>query len=289
MDWDRHSRDWPHADHSRFVTCKPHRWHVQEMGHGPLLLLIHGAGGATQSWRHLMPLLAREYRVIAVDLPGQGFTRSGAGQRLGLVPMAQDLATLCQDQNWQPAAIIGHSAGAAIALEMARHMDPAPPVVGLNAALGNFKGLAGLLFPLMAKALAMTPWVSRMFTASTANPQSVKRLIDGTGLHLPPEDMRWYRALVGDEAHVDGTLGMMAQWNLDPLLRALPGHPSSVLLIAADCDKAVPPSTSRDAAARMPDARFLSLPGLGHLAHEEDAEAVAKPIRDFFREIDVND
>jgi len=284
MDWARYKDSWPHAAQSRFTLCKPHRWHIQEMGKGPVVLLIHGAGGGTQSWRHLMPLLARNHHVVAVDLPGQGFTKSGAQQRMGLVPMAQDLTGLCMDQSWKPDAIIGHSAGAAIALEMARHMSPAPPVVGINAALGNFKGLAGLLFPMMAKALAMTPWVARLFTASTSRPQSVTRLIEGTGSHLSEEDLRWYRALIGDEGHVDGTLAMMAQWDLDPLLRALPGHPSKILLITGDRDKAVPPSTSRDVALKMPDTRHVSLPGLGHLAHEEDAEAVFSALRAFLEE-----
>lgn len=284
MDWARHEANWPHAAHSRFVLCKPHRWHVQEMGQGPLLLLIHGAGGGTQSWRHLMPLLAQTHRVIAVDLPGQGFTKSGAGQRLGLAPMAQDLTGLCTDQDWRPDAIIGHSAGAAIALEMTRHMSPAPPVIGINAALGNFKGLAGLVFPVMAKALAMTPWVARFFTASTSREGSVTRLIEGTGSKLPSEDLQWYRALINDEGHVNGTLGMMAQWNLDPLLRALPQHPAKTLLISSDADKTVPPRTSVDAAAKMADATALSLPGLGHLAHEEDAEAICAAISSFLHD-----
>ena len=281
MDWAAHASTWPQAAHSRFVMCKPHHWHVQERGEGPLLLLIHGAGGATQSWRHLMPLLAENHRVIAVDLPGQGFTRSGALGCMGLRPMAVDLRKLCTDQGWVPAALIGHSAGAAIALRMAEDLSPAPPVIGINAALGNFKGLAGLLFPLMAKALAMTPWVARMFTATSARPQSVTRLIEGTGSKLPPDDMQWYRALVSDEAHVDGTLAMMAQWDLNPLLRRLPQHPSKTLLITGDRDKAVPPSTSRDVAAKMPDAAHVSLPGLGHLAHEEDAAAVYGILREF--------
>lgn len=284
MEWARHEASWPHAAHSRFVLCKPHRWHVQEMGEGPLVLLIHGAGGATQSWRHLMPLLAQNRRVVAVDLPGQGFTKSGAGQRLGLVPMSQDLSGLCKDQSWQPDAIIGHSAGAAIALEMTRHMSPAPPVIGINSALGNFKGLAGLLFPMMAKALAMTPWVARFFTASTSRQGSVTRLIAGTGSKLPSEDLQWYRALINDEGHVNGTLGMMAQWNLDPLLRALPEHQAKTLLVTSDRDKTVPPRTSADVAAKMPDATYLSLPGLGHLAHEEDAEAVFSAILPFLND-----
>lgn len=283
MDWTRHATDWPLAAHSRFVLCKPHRWHIQQMGTGPLLLLIHGAGGGTQSWRHLMPLLARDFRVIAVDLPGQGFTKCGAQQRLGLIPMAQDLAGLCLDQGWVPDAIIGHSAGGAIALEMARHLSPAPPVIGINAALGNFKGLAGLLFPVLAKALAMTPWVARMFTASTARPQSVTRLIEGTGSKLPEDDLKWYRALVSDPDHVDATLGMMSQWTLEPLLRTLPLHPAPTLLIVGDADKAVPPATSTEVAQRMSQARVVTLPGLGHLAHEENADAVAAEITGFLK------
>lgn len=283
MEWEAHVANWPHAEHSRFVFCKPHRWHIQEMGEGLLILLIHGAGGATQSWRHLMPLLARDHRVVAVDLPGQGFTRSGAQRRLGLVPMAQDLHSLCSDQGWEPDILIGHSAGAAIALEMARHVSPAPPVIGINAALQNFRGPAGLLFPLIAKALAMTPWVARFFTASTARSGSVSRLIAGTGSRLPPDDIRWYRALVSDEAHVDGTLGMMAQWELDPLLRTLPDHPSRTLLIASDGDKTVPPATSRMAAERMANGSFMSLQGLGHLAHEEDAETVLGAMQPILR------
>ncbi len=284
MNWARHEASWPHAAHSRFVFCKPHRWHVQDMGDGPLLLLIHGAGGGTQSWRHLMPLLARDYRVIAIDLPGQGFTKSGAGQRLGLVPMAQDLSGLCLDQGWEPDAIIGHSAGAAIALEMTRHMSAAPPVIGINAALGNFKGLAGLIFPVMAKALAMTPLVARFFTASTSRQGSVQRLIDGTGSKLPPEDLQWYRALINDEGHVNGTLGMMAQWKLDPLLRALPELPTQTLLITSDHDKTVPPKTSQSVVAGMPNASTVSLPGLGHLAHEEDAQTVYAVIAEFLND-----
>lgn len=284
MNWARHEASWPHAAHSRFVFCKPHRWHVQDMGDGPLLLLIHGAGGGTQSWRHLMPLLARDYRVIAIDLPGQGFTKSGAGQRLGLVPMAQDLSGLCLDQGWEPDAIIGHSAGAAIALEMTRHMSAAPPVIGINAALGNFKGLAGLIFPVMAKALAMTPLVARFFTASTSRQGSVQRLIDGTGSKLPPEDLQWYRALINDEGHVNGTLGMMAQWKLDPLLRALPELPTQTLLITSDHDKTVPPKTSQSVVAGMPNASTVSLPGLGHLAHEEDAQSVFDVIAEFLND-----
>ncbi|MEJ6396663.1 alpha/beta fold hydrolase BchO [Yoonia sp. 208BN28-4] len=283
MDWARHGANWPHVNASRFVLCKPHKWHVQEMGEGPLLLLIHGAGGATQSWRHLAPILARDFRVVMIDLPGQGFTKLGAQSRCGLEEMSTDLRALMMQEGLTPKALIGHSAGAAIALRMAEDLHPAPLVIGINAALGNFKGLAGVLFPIMAKTLANLPFVAEFFTASTARPKSVERLIDGTGSVLPASDRVFYEQLVSDKAHVNATLKMMAQWDLDPILARLDHHPSQTLLITGDKDRAVPPDTSAKVAKRVPNAAHVSLPNLGHLAHEEDAVAVAEPLLAFLK------
>jgi len=230
-----------------------------------------------------MPVLAQTYRCVAIDLPGQGFTKLGAQQRCGLEDMAADIALLCAQESWRPDAIIGHSAGAAIALRMAEDMTPAPPVIGINAALGNFKGPAAVLFPVMAKVLAATPWVAHLFTASTSREGSVERLLAGTGSVLPPEDMVYYKALVSDRGHVDAALAMMAQWRLDPLLSRLSRHPSKTLLIAGTDDKTVPAQTSRDVAGDMPNAEYVALDGLGHLAHEEDAGAVAALITRFLK------
>lgn len=271
------------AQSSRFVLSKPHKWHVQDSGSGPLVLLLHGAGGGTQSWRHLIPLLNENYRTVAIDLPGQGFTKLGAQQRCGLDDMSEDIAALCAQEGWEPDAIIGHSAGAAIALRMAEDLTPAPPVIGINAALGNFKGPAGILFPVMAKILAATPWVAHLFTASASRKGSVERLLAGTGSTLAPEDMAFYKALISDRGHVDAALAMMAQWRLDPLLSRLGQHPSRTLLIAGGGDKTVPPQTSQDVAQQMPRATYAELPGLGHLAHEENASAVARLIEHFLK------
>jgi len=268
------------AEHSRIVLHRPHRWHVQEAGQGDTLLLIHGAGGATQSWRGLFPLLVQTHHVVAIDLPGQGFTQLGARQRCGLDHMAEDIASLATAQGWQPRAIIGHSAGAAVALRLAEiGTCPDGQVIGLNAALANFKGVAGWLFPALAKVLALAPFTAGAF-AATATEATVRSLIAGTGSTLDPEGRALYLRLAQDRAHVDGTLAMMAQWRLDGLLARLPDLRARVTLIAAAGDRAVPPRTSHDAAARFADATVIDLPGLGHLAHEEAPEVVAGLIRD---------
>ena len=270
--------DWPQAEHSRILDVSPHRWHVQRMGAGPEALLLHGAGGGTQSWRHLVPVLAPHLHLTAVDLPGQGFTRAGGLRRLGLDQMAEDLKRLMKDQGWQPRVLIGHSAGAAIALRLAEMLPEPPRVIGINAAIANFAGVAGVLFPVMAKALAAMPFVADLFVASTARRGSLERLIAGTGSRLPPEDLRFYGRLISDRAHVDGTLSMMAQWSLGPLLERLPDLQAPTLFVTGSNDRAVPPATSAKHARRMPDARHIDLPGFGHLLHEEAPERVAELI-----------
>lgn len=264
------------AAHSELILHRPHRWHVQQAGKGDDILLIHGAGGATQSWRHVFPLLAKTHRVIAVDLPGQGFSQSGAQRRFGLDDMAEDLLALIRHMGWQPTHVIGHSAGAAIALAMV-DMGLRTRVTGINAALGNFKGVAGWLFPVLAKALAATPLSANLF-ATTATPRKVHNLIKGTGSTLDPAGEALYLKLCQDIGHVDATLSMMAQWSLDGLLGRLPQIDTPVHFLIAENDKAVPPKTSDDAAARMPQARVTRLANLGHLAHEEDADIIVSHI-----------
>ena len=279
MRWPEDAKNWPLTQYSRQVLCRPHRWHVQEHGTGDTILLIHGAGGATQSFRHLFPLLAQDHHVVAVDLPGQGFTQLGAQQRCGLDHMTEDLLTLIRHEGWTPKLIVAHSAGVAIALRLWElGLRPAQGIVGINAALGNFKGVSGWLFPIMAKALAATPFSASLFAATTTR-NSVRNLVKGTGSTLDPEGLELYYRLATDRAHVDATLSMMAQWSLDGLLARLPRIDTPVHLITGLNDKAVPPQVSRDAVAKLPHARLTELPGLGHLAHEEDAATIAELIQ----------
>lgn len=272
---------WPHRAASRRLRVAPNDWHVQVLGEGPDVMLLHGAGASGHSWRRLVPLLPG-WRLILPDLPGQGFTRAGNRMRLGLDAMAEDLAALAAAQGWRPAALIGHSAGGALAFRLAEAL-PSPPaaLVGINAALGAFEGLAGWLFPRLAWAMAMSPLVAPLAARLAAEPGRVERLLRATGSRLDPEGVSLYRHLVTRAAHVDGTLGMMAQWRLGPLLARLERTVPAVLLIAAEGDRTVPPAVSALAAARIPGAQLAEVPGYGHLIHEEAPEVVAALIRPF--------
>lgn len=269
--------NWPYRANARRVACPPHDWCVLDVGSGPVMLLLHGAGGSGHSFRNLIPLLAPHYRVIVPDLPGQGFTRAGNKSRLGLDAMAQDLVRLCADQGWQPVAILGHSAGGAIALRMAELLpDPPKAMIGINAALGSFEAAAGVLFPVMAKVLSLMPMIPTVVSKLWGTQAKVDNLLASTGSKLEPAGRAQYLALVQDAAHIEGALGMMSQWQLAGLLSRLPAIAVPVLLIANLGDKIVPARISERAGAQLAKATVVLLPTHGHLAHEEAAGAVAE-------------
>lgn len=277
--------DWPHSERSRQVFCHPHRWHVQEFGTGPTVLMLHGAGGSTHSFRDLAPLVAQKYHVVALDLPGQGYTQLGARHRSSLMSTTQDIVSLCAQEGWQPEALIGHSAGGALALRLSQHLlspqGHVPKVVGINPALDNFKGLAGVLFPVLAKLLAAVPFTAQLFSSASASPGRIAALMRSTGSDLDAQGLSYYQKLISDRNHADATLMMMAQWSLDDLVRDLPAITAQTLFIVGDKDATVPPVVSERAATMLADARVIHLEHLGHLAHEEAPTQVAELIQTF--------
>jgi magnesium chelatase accessory protein len=273
--------DWPNRGVSRIVAAQPHRWHVQIMGTGPDVLLLHGAGASSHSWARLIPYLADHHRIIALDLPGHGWTRSPRGRaRLGDV--ARDIAALCTQEAWAPKLIIGHSAGGAISLELAAQglLHPQHLVV-VNGALENFRGAAGWLFPVMAKMLALNPLTGLLISQGGRSVGQVRSILSSAGTELDDQSLGYYAHLIQRRAHVDGTLAMMAQWSLDALNPALPGIVTPTLFVHGDQDGAVNVRVADRAAQAMPQAELITLHGIGHLAHEEAPADVAKAITAF--------
>jgi magnesium chelatase accessory protein len=276
--WERDGRDWPNREASRFIESARLRWHVQRMGKGPMLLLIHGTGAATHSWRGLAPLLARRFTVVAPDLPGHGFTDPMSPRAPSLPGMAQALLELLHHLEIEPRVVIGHSAGAAILARLCIDQKIAPDLlVSLNGALLPFEGMAGHFLPPMAKLLFLNPLAPRLF-AWSADRAAIGRLLRGTGSSIDRAGVDLYARLMGHYGHVAGALGMMANWDLETLARDLPKLRLPVALIVARGDKAVSPAAAEKIMARLPRAHVDYLGGVGHLAHEEKPEMVCDQI-----------
>jgi len=288
--WEQDGLDWPHRKASHFVEAGGLRWHVQQFGlqaaDPPVAVLIHGTGASTHSWRGLAPLLARHFSVMTMDLPGHGFTSMPAGaagpRQLSLPGMAQAIGALLNQLALKPSLAVGHSAGAAIAVRMCLDGLMSPSLVtSLNGAFLPLGGRAGPLFLPVAKLMAATPLLPKIFSWSAAVPAVLGKLVDGTGSVLDATGLALYGKLVGNPGHAAGALGMMANWDLHTLVRDLPRLKTAIGFVVGANDRTISPRQARRVMALLTPAShatLTTLSGMGHLAHEEKPDVVATQI-----------
>lgn len=290
LQWDTDGLDWPHRQSSSFVQAAGLRWHVQQFGAGndqlPLALLIHGTGASTHSWRGLAPLLTSHFRLLSLDLPGHAFTDMPAGgptsQQLSLPGMAQAIHALLSVLGLSPALVIGHSAGAAIGVRMCLDSLVAPKLVlSINGAFLPLGGMAGQLFSPIARLMSALPFVPQIFSRQAAEPAVLQRLVDGTGSKLDATGMALYGKLVSNPGHAAGALGMMANWDLPHLVQDIPRLKTPLSLVVASQDRTISPREAIRVMAILPQSAsrgLITLPSLGHLAHEERPDLVAAAV-----------
>jgi magnesium chelatase accessory protein len=271
--------EWPHREASRFVTAAGTRWHVQMMGAGPPLLLIHGTGASTHSWRDVAPLLAPRFSVVMVDLPGQGFSARPPAELLALDGMASGIAALLAALGVSPEVLVGHSAGGAIAIRLALDGAVKPrAIVSINGALLPLGGWAGMVFGPLGRVMVGLPGLPNLFAWQARDRSTVERLLRDTGSTLTPEGVDYYARLFRNPEHVAATLGMMAAWDLPRFARDLPRLATPLHLVVGQQDRTIRPTEARRMQRILRDAAIHPLPGLGHLAHEEAPERVARLI-----------
>jgi magnesium chelatase accessory protein len=287
LQWETDGANWPHREASRFVQSGDLQWHVQHWRRdAPVVVLIHGTGASSHSWRDLVPLLQPHCELVVMDLPGHAFTGMPSGgpasSTFSLPGMARAMGSLFGSLGIAPALVVGHSAGAAIAVRMCLDGIIAPgSVLSINGALTPLEGLSGRIFSPLAKLLTVAPLVPELFAWRAGTPAVLGRLLDGTGSKLKPEGVVLYRKLVTDPGHASGALGMMANWDLPSLWRDLPRLETPLGLVVGSNDLIVPPYTAARVAgalAAQTRPKVHSLPGLGHLAHEEEPALVAQHI-----------
>ena len=271
LDWNRDGADWPNREHSEFVQIEGLRWHVQRAGSGPAILLVHGTGAATHTWRDMLLPLAARQAVVAVDLPGHGFTTPLPSGAMTLPGMSRALAKLVTHLGLQVDAVVGHSAGAAIAARLCLDRAIVPRLlISLNGVLLPPEMMPVRAMSRVARLMASSSLIPRLFAWRAGDPASVRRLVAGTGSVIDARGNDLYLRLIRNAAHVASVLDMLTGWDLEPLERDLARLNVPLVAVASAGDRAVRPAEARRVASFVPGARAVLVPRLGHLAHEEE-------------------
>jgi pimeloyl-ACP methyl ester carboxylesterase len=261
-------------------------WEVTEHGSGDPLLLVHGLGTDSSAWDRVAPLLAQQFRVIAVDLPGYALNFS-----VDVVPSGSELAAgldaLLARMGIDAAVFVGHSFGGAVSLLAAHHyptrcaglaliapggfgveLNPVVPFMGTRAGAAM---LRALYRPRASRTIERI--ARRVETGGdAAGKVRISELME-TYDRLRTERARdQFRASVREGLALSATIDR-AQIVINP---AIP-----ILVLWGREDRVLPSWQAKNVSSMLPWSTVRLLDGRGHTPHRSDPQTVAREIGAF--------
>ncbi len=246
------------------------RLHVRDRGPkgAPAVLLLHGFGSSLQTWDAWAPVLARDHRVIAIDLPGSGLSPPDPSGDYRDTRTVALLNALLDTLKVQRTSLVGNSIGGRMAWRFAAaHPDRVDKLVLVSpdgfASPGFEYGKAPEVPSVMKAMRYVMPMmlVRQSLAPAYADPAA-----------LTDERLVRYDDLLRAPGGRDALLARMAQTVLvdpAPLLRQIR---APTLLVWGNRDALIPIANAADYLRSLPDARLVTLDGAGHLPQEEDPE-----------------
>ena len=271
---------------TKIVDIHGERVAVRDEGEGEALLLIHGMAGSSQTWRAIMPQLAKKYRVIAPDLLGHGES-SKPRTDYSLGAFAVGLRDLLDELEVDSATIVGHSLGGGIAMQfLYQHPDYCRRLILISS--GGLGPDVGWILRLLAApgAELVMPVIAPTPVLRAGN--SVRGWLSGLGLRSPRGAEIWNAySSFSDRQTRDAflrTLRSVVDYrgqSVSALNRLNLREDLPTLAIWGEKDNIIPVDHAYSALEARPDCRLEVLPDVGHFAQVEAPTEVADLIDDF--------
>jgi len=270
----------PNSAYSHFADIDGVRVHYQEKGTGTPLILIHGLSSSTYSWKDVFEPLAKNYRVIAVDLKGFGFSGKPDGdytRRAQAILVAHLLDYLKIDQAW----LAGNSMGGEVALNFA-FQNP-QRVAGLI--LIDSAGVSVPNANSVTPGYARVPFVGPVLIALALTSDSlVRRGLERSfydGAKVTDERVAAYYRPLKTRGGQLGSLRARTQWGLFPIEPDLNKINSPTLIIWGAEDALIPLEAGRKMNSLIKGSKLVTIEKCGHVPQEELPERVLDEMTKF--------
>jgi pimeloyl-ACP methyl ester carboxylesterase len=254
----------------------------------PLIILMHGFGASTYSWRDVIEPLSEAGTVLAYDRPAFGFTERPTTWE-GTNPFGDEGnfelldVLIAQFGAGHPVVLVGHSAGGALAAEYTlRNPDTVQGLILADPAILTTGAGPDWVRPLLD--LPQIDAIGPSLVGSIASSgddllrqsfvdQSLLTPAVYDGYHQPLKIAGWERAF-WEFVRAPRSTG---------LAQAVSSISTPTLLITGDADTVVPTSDTEKLATMIPNATLVVVPGAGHLPQEEQATIFATAVIDWIR------
>jgi pimeloyl-ACP methyl ester carboxylesterase len=271
----------------RYVTIHGYRRAYVKAGSGPALLLIHGIGDSSDTWRPVVGQLAEHYTVIAPDLLGHGRSEKPRADYsvAGFANGMRDLLTVLDVDR---ATVVGHSLGGGVAAQFAYQFpDRCERLV-----LVGSGGVGRTVSPLLR--VAAVPGVEALMPLLGLPPlrfasrlgAGLLRVFD-TALGRDAEEiLAVFDALPNTEARmvILRTLRSSVDWHgqvITMLDRAYLAEGVPTLIVWGRRDAIIPLGHGRLIHTVMPGSEFEVFDEAGHFPHHTDPARFVRVLREF--------
>ena len=263
----------------------PVKLFVEEKGNGSPLLLIHGFGASTFTWRQIAPGLARRHRVIAVDLKGFGQSDKPFDEQYSVFDQAELLKQLIVDKDLRDLTLVGHSFGGGVALVLALDEDPR-----LKGRISKLVLLDTIAYPqdipVAFKMLDM-PLVSHLgvrMLPPAVQARLALRIAYLDNSKIDEEEVETYaaplRTAAGKHAIIHSARQIVPE-DLEEVSKRFGSIKMPTLIVWCDYDRIVPLDVGLKLRRTLPNARLEIIEGCGHMPQEEQPEATLSLIEGF--------
>jgi pimeloyl-ACP methyl ester carboxylesterase len=259
---------------SEFIHVAGLRLHVRDSGPkmAKTIVLLHGFGASLHTWDAWARELDVNYRVIRFDLPGAGLTGADPSGNYSDARGVQILATLLDELDVAQAVVVGHSMGGRLAWRLAAEQPHRVSQLVLIAP----DGFASPGFE-YGKAPEVGPMVKAM---QYVLPKAVLRMslapayADASKLNDATVN-RYHDLMLAPQVR-SALIARMQQLVLQEPTPWLAKISAPTLLLWGDKDAMIPLANAQDYLRAVPHSKLVTLPGVGHLPHEE-APAASLP------------
>jgi pimeloyl-ACP methyl ester carboxylesterase len=278
--------DW--RGHQRWVEVDGNPINVIELGQGDPIVFVHGLSGSWQNWLEQLPVFAREYRVIAFDLPGFGQSPMPA-ERISIAGYARLVDALLDELQVPRAVVVGNSMGGFIGAELAISFPERVERLVLVSAAGlsvehqRDDRALGVLKRLEARLAAWGGWIGSRADNLARRARYRRALMHIVAAH--PD--RLPAALVAEQLRGSGKPGFVDA--LDaltsyPIRDRLPRISCPTLIVWGEQDRLVPVRDAYEFEQLIPHSRRVIYADTGHVAMLERPAAFNALLEDFMAE-----
>jgi pimeloyl-ACP methyl ester carboxylesterase len=248
----------------------------ERVGEGPPVVLVHGFVGDHRTWRYQLDGLSDTFTMIAWDGPGSGRSLDPP-ESYRMPEFADALAEFIMSIGAERPHVVGLSFGGALALELFRRHPTIPRTLVLASA---YAGWAGSLAPEeVQRRLALSLELSDLPPGGLVS--ALLPTMFGTAAPYEPT-AEFARAM--SELHPAGFRAMAQACAEADLRDVLPLIDVPTLLLSGDEDVRAPRHVAEHLHARIPNAKLVVLPGVGHVSCLEAPERFNAEVRRFLQE-----